>query len=72
LFGRLPSKRSSVNASGGSVAAGGDISGSITNINTSSQKEHIRGGHGVTVLAIIVELIGIAVMIWHVRHLAGR
>ena len=72
IFGRMTSKRSSVHASGGSVAIGGDNSGSITNLNTNSQKEHGRGAHGITVLAIIVEIIGIAVIIWHVKHLAGQ
>jgi hypothetical protein len=72
LFGRMTSKRSSVHASGGSVAVGGDNSGSITNVNTTSQKEHGSTGHRITILAIIVEIIGIAVMIWHVKHMAGQ
>jgi hypothetical protein len=73
FFGRAQSKRTSVHASSGSVAVGGNNSGTITNTNISqTNKLHSAGGHGITVLAIVVELAGIAVTIWHVMHLDAK
>jgi len=71
FLGRGKSKRVSVHASGGSVAVGGDNIGPITNINQ-THKERRAEGHGITVLAIVVELVGIAVIIWHTMHLAAK
>ena len=73
LFGRRRSKQSSVRASDGSVAVGGNNSGSITNTNVSkTANEAPTGGHALTVLAIVVELVGIAAIVWHSMHLAGK
>jgi hypothetical protein len=72
LFGKR-SNRSSVQASHGSVAVGGQNNGTIQNTNIShSAASHGAGGHGITILAIGVELIGIGVTIWHAWHLAHR
>lgn len=69
-LGRSSRNTSSVNASGGSVAIGGSNSGSITNINRAS-KSH-EGGHAITIIATVVEVIGIAVTIWNATHLAEK
>jgi len=71
IIGRLRSKRVSVRASSGSVAVGGSSSAPITNINVDSHK-NTEPGHGLTVVAIVVEIIGIAVVIWHAIHLATK
>jgi len=63
-------KRSTVSASHGSVAVGGDSSAPIINTSTVSSSE--PEGHWLTVIAIIVELAGIAAVIWHATHLGGR
>jgi hypothetical protein len=71
VVGRLRSKRVSVRASGGSVAVGGSSSGPITNVNIDSHKTN-EPGHGLTIVAIVVETLGIAVVIWHALHLATK
>jgi hypothetical protein len=72
LFGKR-SSRTSVQASYGSVAVGGNNNGTIQNVNTvHGVTGHAAGGHGITWVAIGVELIGIAVTIWHAWHLAHR
>jgi hypothetical protein len=71
VVGRLRSKRVSVRASSGSVAVGGNSTAPITNVNVDSHKDQ-GPGHGMTVVAIVVEIIGIAVVIWHAIHLATR
>lgn len=63
-FTRTRRKGNSVNARGGSVAVGGNNSGTITNINHVSE-----GSHTITIISIIVELVGIGVVIWHAMHL---
>jgi hypothetical protein len=68
--GRNGSKKNSVSASGGSVAIGGSNRGQLTNINVGSPQRQHQGGHGITILAIVVEIIGIGVVIWHALHLA--
>ena len=71
ITGRRSSKAgSSTTAIGGSVAVGGSSSGSIKNINVGSGSHEKHGGHTITIIAIIVEVIGIAVAIWHAIHLA--
>lgn len=70
VFSKTSGKRNAVNASGGSVAIGGYNTGTITNINTNSKSS--SKSHGVTIIAIIVEMIGIGVTIWHAVHLVGR
>jgi hypothetical protein len=71
VLGRLKSKRVSVRASGGSVAIGGSSSAPITNVNIDAHKDHAPG-HGLTVVAIVVEIIGILVVIWHAIHLTTK
>jgi hypothetical protein len=69
IAGRALGKRRSVNASGGSVAVGGSNSGPITNANVGATHKH---NSALTVTSIVVELLGIAVVIWHAVHLAAR
>ena len=62
--------RSVVGASHGSVAVGGNSNAPIINASTIANPE--PSGHWLMVIAIIVELGGIAAVIWHATHLAGR
>jgi hypothetical protein len=72
LAGRRKSKAIRVEASNGSVAIGGKNSGTITNTNIGTPPAGSHGSHWLTVVAIIVELAGIAVVIWHAWHLAAK
>lgn len=63
-------KRGTAVSSNGSVSVGGDNSGSIVNINQTSGSPKHGGGHGLTIVAMVVELIGIGVTLWHAYHLA--
>lgn len=67
---RRDGKRSTVSASQGSVAVGGDANAPIFNSGTIASPE--PGGHWLTVVGIIAELGGIAAVIWHATHLGGR
>lgn len=60
-------------ASNGSISVGGSNSGSILNLNQVPQStpHNDKHGHGITILAIIVEVIGISVTVWHAIHLGG-
>jgi hypothetical protein len=70
LFGRRGPRGGAVVASKGSVAIGGDNTGSISNINKTDSG---HDGHGfLTKLAIFVELLGIASIIWHTIHMAAK
>lgn len=71
LFSVGRRKRSSAVSSEGSVAVGGNNSGSIVNINHISAPPSHSGGHGLTIAAIIVELVGIGVTLWHAYHMAA-
>lgn len=66
LAGRSKSKAVWVAAKNGSVAVGGKSSGPITNLNVGAPAPH--GTHWLTIVAIIVELVGIAVVLWHAWH----
>jgi len=70
LVGRGRSKRKSVGASAGSVAIGGANNAAITNVNVGANKDH--SGHGLTILSVIVEVIGIIVVLWHAIHLTAK
>jgi hypothetical protein len=59
-------------ASHGSVAIGRDNSGPILNINQLAPQSGHSGGHAITILAILVELIGIGVTLWHAYHLVAK
>ncbi len=72
FVGRLHVKRDSVRASGGSVAIGGNNTGSITTTNINQRDKPHSNGHLITMVAIFVEIAGIAVTIWHAMHLAGK
>lgn len=73
LVGRRAGSRSiRVEASGGSIAVGGSNKGSITNVNLGAPPTMSHGTHWLTWVAIIVELIGIGVTIWHALHLAAK
>ena len=66
-------KKPDVGATDGSVAIGGNNTGNINNLNVrrESAPKHGAGGHNtLTLIAIVVELVGIAVVIWHAFHLA--
>ncbi len=72
FIGRSKSKSVRVEASGGSVAVGGKNTGSITNLNVGPTPPVAHGSHSITYLAIGVELVGIAVTLWHAWHLAAK
>jgi len=72
FIGRSKSKSVRVEASGGSVAVGGKNTGSITNLNVGTTPPVAHGSHSITYLAIGVELVGIAVTLWHAWHLAAK
>lgn len=65
-------KRNGAVASNGSVAIGRDNSGPILNINQPAPQSGHSGGHAITILAIMVELMGIGVTLWHAYHLVAR
>ena len=71
FIGRSKSKLVRVEAISGSVAVGGKNTGSITNLNVGAPSPVAHGVHSITYLAIGVELIGIAVTLWHAWHLAA-
>lgn len=72
LTGRIYRRRLDTRASNGSVAVGRDNSGSINNINLGGSGKGHPGGHGITLTAIAVELVGIGVTLWHAFHLAAK
>lgn len=72
LVGRSKSKTNRVEASNGSVAVGGKNPGTITNVNIGALPEASHGSHWLTVVAIMVEVVGMAVVIWHAWHLAAK
>lgn len=72
FVGRFGGNRSSAQASNGSVAIGRDNSGPVANINIGEAEKKGHGGHGITAVAIIVELLGIGVTLWHAFHLSAK
>lgn len=72
LIGRHHSRRSSVAASRGSIAIGGNAYGPVSNVNAAPDKGHGIGEHWITIVAIITELAGIAVIIWHTTHMVAK
>jgi hypothetical protein len=72
IAGRSKLKTVRVEASSGSVAVGGKNTGSIKNTNIGAPPAAVHGSHGLTKLAIGVELVGIAVTLWHAWHLAAK
>ena len=70
FVGRSRSKTVRVEASGGSVAVGGNNSGSITSLNVGAPAAAAHGSHSLTYVAIAVELVGIIAVLWHAWHLA--
>jgi hypothetical protein len=70
FIGRRSGGRS-ISAKRGSIAIGGSSYGPVTNIQSVSQKAtEPSGEHWITMLAIITELVGIGITIWHASHLA--
>lgn len=65
---RRRSTASSVSASRNSIAIGGNSLGPVTNVNSVGSPRHGLGIHWVTIISIIVELAGIAVVFWHIFH----
>lgn len=72
FIGRSKSKAMRVEASSGSVAVGGKNTGSITNLNIGAPPTATHGSHSLTYWAIGVELVGIAVTLWHAWHMAAK
>lgn len=72
VVSRSRSKTVRVEASGGSVAVGGKNRGSITNLNVGAPPAASHASHSLTYVAIGVELVGIAVTIWHAWHMAAK
>ena len=72
VVSRSRSKTVRVEASGGSVAVGGKNRGSITNLNVGAPLAASHASHSLTYVAIGVELVGIAVTIWHAWHMAAK
>lgn len=72
FIGRSKSKTVRVEASSGSVAVGGKNTGSITNLNVGATPTAAHGSHSLTYWAIGVELVGIAVTLWHAWHMAAK
>ena len=72
LVGRSKSNSIRVEANGGSIAVGGKNTGSITNTNIGAPPATAHGSHGLSKVAIGVELVGIAVTLWHAWHLAAK
>ena len=72
VVSRSRSKTVRVEASGGSVAVGGKNRGSITNLNVGAPRAASHASHSLTYVAIGVELVGIAVTIWHAWHMAAK
>lgn len=75
FVGRSKSRIIRVEASNGSVAIGGKNSGTITNTiigDAPAAPAASHGTHWLTVVSIVVELAGMAVVIWHAWHLAAK
>lgn len=71
LFSLLRRKRVVVQANSG-IAIGGSVdSSTVINQSSSSASPAKHHGHGLTIVAIVVELIGIAVTLWHAYHMAS-
>jgi hypothetical protein len=70
--GRGSARRSNVHANDGSVAIGGDNSGPISNTKVGGPRPENAGHNSLTTLSIAVEVIGIAVTVWHAIHLAAK
>jgi len=70
FLGRRSDRGPRVQASKGSVAVGGNNTGTISNLSRTSSG---HDGHSfLTKLSILVELLGIAVIIWHTLHMAAK
>lgn len=67
---RSRSNRTTVSATHGSVAVGGDSNAPIINTSTVGNSHH--GGHWLQIAGIISELGGIAAVIWHATHLGTK
>lgn len=66
LLGRRQVRVTKVSASKNSIAVGGNNSGTIT----SSRPDD--GGHGaLTIISIVVELVAIALALYHILHKVG-
>lgn len=64
-------KRITVQASNG-IAIGGNVENStVINQPPAPKPQTKHGGHGLTIVAIVVELVGIAVTLWHASHMAS-
>lgn len=72
LFAVGRRKQNSVVSANGSVAVGGNNSGPIVNVNQPSTPPSHSNGHGLTILSMIIELVGIGVTLWHAYHLTAK
>ena len=67
----LRRKRVTVQANGGIAIGGGVKNSTVVNRSSSPAAPSKHGGHGLTVIAIVVELVGIVVTLWHAYHMAS-
>lgn len=72
FVGRSKSKSVRVEANGNSIAVGGKNTGSITNTNIGTPPASVHSSHWLSKVAIGVEMVGIAVTLWHAWHLAAK
>ena len=65
--------RAKPSASSGSVSVGRDNRGTIYNTNIGTPTPSSHSNHNVlTYISILVEIVGIAVTIWHATHLVAK
>lgn len=72
IIGRLKSNTARVEARSGSIAVGGNNTGSINNINIGSVPTSAHSSNSLTYIAMVVELVGITVTLWDVFHVAAK
>ncbi len=72
LFIVALSKTRSVNASQGSVAVGNNNSGQIVNVNQQGAQTAPTGGIWLTLIAIVIEVTGIAISLFQVIQLTTK
>jgi len=72
FVGRLKSKSTRIEARGGSIAVGGKNTGQIANVNVGAPPAAAHESHLMTYISIGVELVGIAVVLWHAWHMAAK
>lgn len=64
------SKKGRASAVNGSVAVSGDVQGGISNIQANRSAKGSGHSRVLTITAVVVEIVGIVVVIWHALHMA--